>query len=61
VLVYDALSNPELLQWTKPGCEKIHVGKRAKDHALPQEEINALIVEKSKPENPWSGSRVAIR
>lgn len=48
VLVYDALSNPELLQWTKPGCEKIHVGKRAKDHTMPQDEINALIVEKSK-------------
>ena len=48
VLVYDALSSPELLSWTKPGCEKIHVGKRAKDHALPQDQINALIVEKSK-------------
>ncbi|RFC46744.1 MAG: uroporphyrinogen III methyltransferase / synthase, partial [Verrucomicrobia bacterium] len=48
VLVYDALSSPELLRWAKPGCEKIHVGKRAKDHALPQDQINALIVEKSK-------------
>jgi uroporphyrinogen III methyltransferase/synthase len=48
VLVYDSLSSPELLNWTKAGCEKIHVGKRAKDHTLPQEEINALIVEKTK-------------
>ncbi|MCX6875188.1 MAG: uroporphyrinogen-III C-methyltransferase [Verrucomicrobia bacterium] len=48
VLVYDALSSPELLRWAKPGCEKIHVGKRAKDHALPQDQINALIVEKTK-------------
>ena len=48
VLVYDALSNPELLQWTKPGCEKINVGKRAKDHTMPQDEINALIVAKSR-------------
>lgn len=48
VLVYDALSSPELLRWTKPGCEKINVGKRAKNHALPQDQINALIVEKSK-------------
>ena len=48
VLVYDALSSPELLRWTKPGCEKIHVGKRARDHALPQDQINALIVEKTK-------------
>ena len=48
VLVYDALSSPELLRWTKPGCEKIHVGKRARDHAMPQDQINALIVEKTK-------------
>jgi uroporphyrinogen III methyltransferase/synthase len=48
VLVYDALSSPELLRWTKPGCEKINVGKRARDHALPQDQINALIVEKTK-------------
>ena len=47
VLVYDALSNPELLQWAKPGCEKINAGKRAKDHVLTQDETNALIVEKS--------------
>jgi uroporphyrinogen III methyltransferase/synthase len=48
VLVYDALSSPELLQWTKAGCEKIHVGKRAKDHTLPQDQINSLIVAKTK-------------
>ncbi len=48
VLVYDALSSAELLQWTKPDCEKIHVGKRAKGHTMPQEQINALIVEKTR-------------
>jgi len=48
VLVYDALSSPELLRWTKSGCEKIYVGKRANDHALSQDGINALIVEKTK-------------
>jgi uroporphyrinogen III methyltransferase/synthase len=48
VLVYDALSNPELINWTKPGCVKIHVGKRAKDHTMPQDQINALIVEQTK-------------
>lgn len=48
VLVYDALSSPELLRWTKAGCEKIYVGKRAKDHALPQDKINELIVERAK-------------
>ncbi|MEM9081401.1 MAG: uroporphyrinogen-III C-methyltransferase [Verrucomicrobiota bacterium] len=47
VLVYDALSSPEFLSWTKSDCEKIYAGKRAADHAIPQEGINALIVEKS--------------
>ena len=48
VLVHDALINPELLLWTKPECRKIHVGKRAKDHTMPQDQINALIVEETK-------------
>jgi uroporphyrinogen III methyltransferase / synthase len=48
VLVYDALSSPALLGWTKAGCEKIYVGKRAKDHAVPQDQINDIIVEKTK-------------
>ena len=48
VLVYDALSSPDLLNWTKPGCEKIYVGKRAKDHSVPQDQINGIIVEKTK-------------
>lgn len=43
-LVYDALAAPAMLAWLKPGCEKIFVGKRAGNHALPQEEINALLV-----------------
>lgn len=48
VLVYDALSSPQLLQWTKAGCEKIYVGKRAKDHAVPQDQINEIIIAKTK-------------
>ncbi len=48
VLVYDALSSPELLNWTKAGCEKIYVGKRAKFHSVPQDQINGIIVEKTK-------------
>ncbi|BCX46236.1 uroporphyrinogen III methyltransferase [Haloferula helveola] len=47
VVVYDALSSPEILRWMKPGAEKIYVGKRAKDHALSQDGINKLIVEKT--------------
>lgn len=48
VLVYDALSSAELLTWTGDGCEKIDVGKRAADHKLPQQDINALLVEKTR-------------
>ena len=47
VLVYDALSSSELVGWTKKGCELIFAGKRASDHAIPQDQINALIVEKT--------------
>lgn len=43
-LVYDALASPAMLAWIKPGCEQIYVGKRAGNHAMPQEEINALLV-----------------
>ncbi len=43
-LVYDALASPAMLAWLKPGCEKIYVGKRAGNHALPQDDINALLV-----------------
>lgn len=43
-VVYDALVNEEFLKWTKPECEKIYVGKRAANHALPQDKINALLI-----------------
>lgn len=43
-LVYDALVEPALLSWLKPDCKRIYVGKRAGNHALPQPEINDLLV-----------------
>lgn len=48
VLVYDALSSAELLTWVRDECEKIDVGKRASCHKMPQDEINALLVEKTR-------------
>lgn len=48
VLIHDALVSPELLTWVKPDCELIHVGKRAGDHTLSQDEINSLIVAQTK-------------
>lgn len=47
-LVYDALIDDAILKACKEDCEKIYVGKHAHHHALPQEEICQLLVEKSK-------------
>ncbi len=48
VVIYDYLSNVELLRFAKPEAEKIYVGKKAKDHTLSQEGINKLIVQKAR-------------
>lgn len=47
-VVYDALVNETFLNYTKPSCEHIYVGKRAANHALPQDEINQLLVRLAK-------------
>lgn len=48
VVVYDALANDALLAWTRPEAERIYVGKVAGNHALPQDKINRLIIDKAK-------------
>lgn len=48
VIVYDALCNPEVLKWARIDAEIIFAGKRAGEHTLSQEEINALLAEKTK-------------
>jgi uroporphyrinogen III methyltransferase / synthase len=48
VVVYDALVNPDLLKLAPKSAEIIFGGKRSKDHAIPQEEMNALLVKKAK-------------
>ncbi len=47
-LVYDYLASPSLLALARPEAEKIYVGKIAGNHALPQDGINALLVQKAK-------------
>src|SRR5881227_1745842 len=46
-IVYDHLANPEILGWARDNAEMIHAGKRAGEHSLSQQEINALLVEKA--------------
>src|SRR5436190_20965621 len=48
VIVYDHLANPETLGWARDDAEIIYAGKKAGAHALPQEEINKLLVEKAR-------------
>jgi len=44
VVVYDALVNPELLRLAPKTAQIIYGGKRAKDHAIPQDELSQLLV-----------------
>src|SRR6187455_818879 len=44
VVVYDALVNADLLRLAARGAEIIYGGKRAREHAIPQENLNALLV-----------------
>lgn len=48
VVLYDRLCNPALLEYTPPDAEHIYVGKNMGHHPLPQEQINALLVEKAR-------------
>ncbi len=51
VIVYDYLSNPEMLGWAPETAEIIYVGKKAGAHTLSQDQINALLVEKTAAGN----------
>lgn len=48
VVVYDALVNRDLLRLARPGAEIIFGGKRANDHALPQDELNSLLISRAR-------------
>ena len=47
-VVYDFLVNEELLQYAPATCERIYAGKRAGRHALSQDRINHLLVERAR-------------
>src|SRR6185295_10816109 len=48
VVVYDALVNADLLRIAPKSAEIIYAGKRAKEHVIPQDELNRLLIEKAK-------------
>lgn len=48
VIVYDALASPKLLEYAREDAELVYVGKVASNHAMPQAQINRLLLEKAK-------------
>src|SRR3954467_3944702 len=48
VVVYDGLVNRELLRLAPDAAEKIFGGKRPKECAIPQEELNALLIARAR-------------
>lgn len=55
VVIYDYLANTEFLNFAPLTAEKIYAGKKAGDHAMRQEDTNALLVKKVK------AGRVVVR
>ena len=54
VLLYDRLVDSCILDMARREAEQVYVGKHAGDHALSQEEINALMIERAR-----AGQKVA--
>ena len=48
VVVYDYLCNQEMMRWAPESAELIFAGKKAGAHTLTQEQINALLVDKTR-------------
>lgn len=48
VVLYDRLISPAIMELVRRDAERIFVGKKAKDHTLPQEEINRELVRLAK-------------
>lgn len=44
IVFYDALANPQILDHCRPGCRKIHVGKRGGRPSTPQLGIHARMI-----------------
>lgn len=47
VVVYDALVNQDLLRLAPKSAEIIYGGKRSREHAIPQDDLNQLLIRKA--------------
>ena len=47
-LVFDRLVNKEILELSRPDCERIYVGKQKDNHSMPQDQIGDLLVSLSR-------------
>jgi uroporphyrin-III C-methyltransferase/precorrin-2 dehydrogenase/sirohydrochlorin ferrochelatase len=45
VVLYDRLVNPRIVDMARRDAERMYVGKKRADHAVPQQEINRLLVD----------------
>ncbi len=54
VVLYDRLVAPEIVELSRKDAERVYVGKARSDHALPQQDINKLLVHYAK-----AGKKVA--
>ena len=45
VVVYDKLVSPAIMDLIPPGTTRIFAGKQARNHHMPQEDINNLLVD----------------
>ena len=48
VVLYDRLVAPAILELCRRDAERVHVGKRRADHAVPQDQINQQLVDLAK-------------
>ncbi len=48
VVVHDRLAGPDILNFARREAERIYVGKAKADHAMSQDEINALLVARAR-------------
>lgn len=51
VVLYDALVSDEVMALLPDHCKNIYVGKRKSDHAVPQDQINQLLVDYARQGN----------